>query len=100
MRNRNIYIVVAGLCLIAIALATNACKKDEDFIPTGCDDTNPVENCGTPTPYNFQVPFRFPQPPPTPNNPLTVEGIALGRKLFYETKLSANNTLLALQTMV
>ena len=92
MTNKKAYIIATGLCLITLALATNSCKKDADFVPTGCDHTNPTEDCGTPTPYNLEVPFRFPQPAPNPNNPLTVEGIELGRKLFYETKLSANNT--------
>lgn len=41
-----------------------------------------------PTPYNLQIPSFFPTNLNIPSdNPLTVEGIALGRYLFYETKL-------------
>lgn len=48
------------------------------------------------TPYDLKVPDNLKQYlPPMPNpmdNPLTEEGVELGRKLFYETKLSGNNT--------
>lgn len=41
----------------------------------------------------FDVPNRFPQPNLPDDNPLTEEGIALGKKLFYDPILSGNNTL-------
>ncbi len=44
-----------------------------------------------PQPYVLGVPANFPQPPDMPDNPLTDEGVALGRQLFYEKKLSGNN---------
>ena len=41
-----------------------------------------------PTPYNLQIPSFFPTNLNIPSdNPLTVEGIELGRHLFYEPKL-------------
>ena len=46
----------------------------------------------TPTPYTLQIPQGFPQMPIPSDNPMTVEGVALGRKLFYEEKLSGNNS--------
>ena len=47
-----------------------------------------------PTPYVLKYPAYFGHRTNLlENNPLTVEGIALGRKLFYEKQLSANNTL-------
>jgi cytochrome c peroxidase len=45
-----------------------------------------------PEPYALQVPDNFPAPVLSADNPLTVEGIALGRKLFYEELLSGDNT--------
>lgn len=43
------------------------------------------------TPYALEKPKRFPPIPAQPvDNPLTVEGIALGKALFYDPKLSAN----------
>ncbi|MBK9290141.1 MAG: cytochrome-c peroxidase [Bacteroidetes bacterium] len=42
-----------------------------------------------PTPYQLDIPFGFPtQLNIPPNNPLTVEGIELGRYLFYDGRLS------------
>ncbi len=42
------------------------------------------------TPFAFNVPAGFPQPALPPDNPLTVEGIDLGRKLFRDRRLSSN----------
>ena len=44
------------------------------------------------TPYNFVRPVGFPAPILPANNPLTDEGVELGRHLFYDTQLSRNNT--------
>ena len=57
--------------------------------------SSPIET-QEPTPFNLILPAQFVyiNPPDIPtNNPLTVEGIALGRKLFFEKKLSKNNSL-------
>lgn len=43
----------------------------------------------SPTPYQLSIPFGFPTKLNIPNdNPLTVEGITLGRYLFYDGRLS------------
>lgn len=47
-----------------------------------------------PTPYTLAYPAYFGHRTNiADDNPLTVEGIQLGRKLFYETKLSKNNAI-------
>lgn len=43
-------------------------------------------------PVNLRVPQRFPQLRLPADNPLTREGIALGARLFHDTRLSINNT--------
>jgi cytochrome c peroxidase len=43
------------------------------------------------TPYALHLPAGFPQPSLPTDNPLTVEGIALGRRLFSEKRLSINS---------
>jgi len=49
---------------------------------------------GGPMPYTLSYPPYFGnRVNTTDDNPLTVEGIALGRRLFYEKRLSANNTI-------
>lgn len=56
----------------------------------------PVTIAATPPPGTHRYFLRIPQgfgPPDLPrDNPLTVEGVALGEKLFFEKQLSANNT--------
>ncbi len=67
---KTITIFVIITCIIF------ACKKKIGNISPG-------------TPVNFDVPVGFPKPVyDFTSNPLTVEGIELGRKLFYEGKLS------------
>jgi cytochrome c peroxidase len=71
-----------------VLLALASCGREGET-PDPADPEGPVL---PPTPYVLSVPTNFPPPrsiPPT--NPLTVEGVALGRHLFYETALSVNN---------
>jgi len=75
--------------LVAIFAAVHACKKDKK--PT---DTVPVYN---PTADSVPVPafvkkYIGAMPHPA-DNPLTTEGIALGRKLFYEKMLSNDKSM-------
>jgi cytochrome c peroxidase len=43
-------------------------------------------------PYAFSFPAYFPQPALPRDNPLTEEGVALGRALFHDTRLSGKGT--------
>ncbi|MEW6157452.1 MAG: cytochrome-c peroxidase, partial [Verrucomicrobiota bacterium] len=51
-----------------------------------------VEMAPTATPYRFAIPGFFPQPALPRDNPLTEEGVALGRQLFHDPQLSINHT--------
>lgn len=46
----------------------------------------------TATPYRFVLARQFPPPELPLDNPLTDEGVELGRKLFNDVRLSVNNT--------
>jgi cytochrome c peroxidase len=46
-----------------------------------------------PTPYQLEIPSHFPAMQIPEDNPMTVEGVELGRFLFYEVKLSGDNTM-------
>lgn len=85
-------ILKLGLFLVGIILIVPACKKEDQVIPPNGElpDTTPKF---TATPYNFQLPIGWSLPPIPADNPLTVEGVALGRKLFYDPILSLNNTI-------
>ncbi len=65
----------------------------------GCKPDDPDCNCDcdlsgyAPTSYTLERPAGFPQLVIPADNPMTVEGIALGRKLFYEKRLSDDNSM-------
>lgn len=71
-----------------------ACKKDtDDATPKSPPKTEGYQ----PTPYYIDLPPHFEsligQAPFHEDNPLTVEGVELGRKLYYEEKLSKGGPL-------
>lgn len=45
------------------------------------------------TPYVLNIPSHFPQMPIPSDNPMTVEGVELGHLLFYDTRLSLDNSI-------
>ncbi|HXU71807.1 MAG TPA: di-heme enzyme [Polyangia bacterium] len=47
---------------------------------------------GKTTPYKWELPDTLPLPVVPKDNPMTVEKVALGRYLFYEKRLSANQS--------
>jgi cytochrome c peroxidase len=53
---------------------------------------NHIEIAPNATPYRFSFSKFFPQPDLPRDNPLTGEGVALGGKLFFERRLSADDT--------
>ncbi len=99
--------IILGLCVIG---SLTACKKKgctdpmaNNYNPEAKrDDGNCVydDNGGNtppdPTPADLDIPTLFAQYLPAPvipaDNPQTVEGIALGKRLFYDPILSANGT--------
>jgi cytochrome c peroxidase len=72
------------IVLACVALFVFACKKDKD------DDVITDTPYQT-TPYSIETPQGFPAMNIPADNPLTVEGVALGRRLFYDKILSGNN---------
>ncbi len=67
--------------LLALSLVA-ACRPDED-------GSTPIKN----EPYVFDVPSYFQAMVEPVDNPATVKGVELGQFLFFEPKLSADNTL-------
>ncbi len=70
----------ALLAVFLLFFVLISCKKEE---------TTEVHKT---TPFTFILPPGFPQPNLPSDNPLTEEGIALGRKLFYDPVLSVDST--------
>jgi cytochrome c peroxidase len=54
--------------------------------------TNHIEIAPNATPYRLTISAFAPQPNLPRDNPLTVEGVTLGSKLFFDRRLSANDS--------
>lgn len=84
-------LLFAFLCL---TLASSC--NDEECPPdggNGGDTDEPITGPANPTPYDLMTPSYFPGPLNNPANPLTEEGIQLGRKLFYDPILSRDSSI-------
>jgi len=80
MKIKNILLLLFAIASFSLVL--ESCKPDEPITP---------EPSG-PSAYPLEIPGNWPKPNILPENPLTVEGVALGRKLFYDKMLSSNGT--------
>ena len=95
--------LIHHLTIVIIVLTALSCKKDLAPI-SGCTDnvainynSNAITEDGScnyfsTTPFVIETPYGFPDMKIPSDNPMTVEGIALGKKLFKDPILSANNT--------
>lgn len=71
--------IISIFIIASLFLVMGSCKKDKISYSV--------------TPYNLEIPSHFPKMAIPEDNPMTVEGVALGRKLFYEKKLSRDNSI-------
>jgi len=79
--------------LIALSLLLSACPKEPvqvDCMP--CEEED-IEGTYAPAAYDFDLPEWMPRPIIPADNPMTQEGVALGRMLFYDPILSADSSL-------
>lgn len=75
---KRILFIFIGIIILSI----NACKRqDEPTVSNGL------------TPYELKIPFGFSAMPLPLDNPMTVEGVALGKLLFFDTLLSGDNSI-------
>ncbi len=80
------------IVFIIAGFVFTACNKDKEVteeIPVPVDTTKPFK----PTPFTLTLPPGWPPMKIPADNQLSVEGIELGRKLFYDPILSKNNTM-------
>lgn len=71
------------LVILFVTLVFFGCEKDIPIIQ---------QFEANPTPYQLEIPHGFPYPSIPSDNPMTEEGVELGKKLFYDPILSQNNT--------
>ena len=89
-----LYLVLGTILLIS-------CKKDLAPI-SGCTDNTAInynpnaitedQSCiyFSSTPFVIEIPYGFPDMKIPSDNPMTVEGVALGKKLFHDKILSGD----------
>lgn len=75
------------LGVLVLLAALGACRPDDDDPDDGSGGTTHQT-----TPYTLLIPANFPPMTIPSDNPMTEEGVRLGRYLFYEERLSGNNT--------
>ena len=70
------------LFLLSVSALLILCKKKEE-----------IRFAYSPTPYNLEIPSNFPPLEISKDNPITEEGVLLGRHLFWDTRLSGDNSI-------
>lgn len=86
MRSRNLLLWCVVACLAAPAALFIACSQK----PAPVTKAAAVKPIGTP--IQIVAPLGLPPVPIPADNPPTAETVALGRKLYYDTVLSVDNT--------
>lgn len=82
--------VIRSAVLMYLFFSLFSCRPSDSISPAETE----IWNVGAPEAYKLKIPDKFSKNINLPaDNPLTVQGVALGRMLFYEKKLSGNNTL-------
>jgi cytochrome c peroxidase len=81
--NNRLTIVTMMVAAMVIVASFSGCQKDPII-----GDTQPFQT----TPYELKRLDGMPPMPIPADNPLTVEGVELGKKLFYDPILSGDNT--------
>jgi len=80
--------------LAVFTVLSTACSKEST--PTECDpcpdEDELIEAEYDPQPYLLDIPEWLPEPHIPADNPLTVAGVALGRRLFYDPVLSSDGS--------
>ena len=82
--------ILLGLSFLFIIWFWSACQIEE--LPDKFED-DLTATAYQPQPYDLNLPDWLPIPVIPEDNPLTVEGVALGRYLFYDPLLSSDNTM-------
>ena len=90
-----------GVYLLLLVIFFLSCKKDLPIV-AGCTNSSAINynpnstlddgSCQFTTPYQIIIPPGFPAMQIPTDNPMTVEGVALGKKIFNDPILSADLT--------
>jgi cytochrome c peroxidase len=85
-------------CTLAVSCAGSPNHEPPPVEPTGGSESSGTGGVGDgalpaeSAPYEWQLPPGFPPPAVPEDNPMTAGKVELGRRLFYDTRLSDNGT--------
>lgn len=82
---------IALSCILLTAFVLSC--KDDDVVPSGPKDGDLTHISYNLTVYNLVTPAGFPSMSIPADNPMTKEGVELGRRLFYDPVLSVDSTI-------
>lgn len=88
MKNNLVYLLV----LVTMAVALSACDPSEPPGSGGTDGGDLTAIPYNPQAYTIRKPATFPPVPVPAANPMTVAGVQLGRRLFYDPILSGDSS--------
>lgn len=92
MKRRSRHLGAVWLAAGVLFLAAS-CREEAPTIQPAPECEPLTDIPYAPTPRQVVVPPNFPPMPIPPDNPLTEEGVALGRYLFYDPILSSDSTM-------
>ncbi len=75
------------------AFMVYSCERDPEYEPFEPRDNSGSKEEMAGTPYNLDIPSLFPEMDIPEDNPMTEEGVELGRMLFYDPILSRDSTI-------
>ena len=87
---------MSWIFVIIVLLIGTACEKDTPAVDGTCEncpDLDRISGIYDPKPYDLELPTWIGKPVIPADNPLTEEGVALGRMLFYDPILSSDSSL-------
>jgi len=85
---------IAGTFLLLLLLTVVACESDDPVDPGPIDEPNDLlEFTYEPENYELDYPDYLGQIEIPEDNPMTVQGVELGRRLFFDPILSADSTM-------
>lgn len=80
--------------ILLLLFTVSSCNPDtSDPACPSCPEQNDlIEGNYDPQPYELNIPEWMPEPDIPADNPMTVEGVELGRRLFFDPILSSDST--------
>lgn len=78
---------------VLILMGVLGCAKDPKPVEPNCTDCDLTHIPYNPVSVSIDIPYDFPQMEIPADNPMTVAGVELGRRLFYDPRLSLDSSM-------